>query len=34
VEDIRGYIEDGTFEEQTPALLERWKNNATKKSDS
>jgi queuine tRNA-ribosyltransferase len=34
VEDIRSYITDGTFEEQVPALLERWKNNATKKSDS
>jgi len=31
VEDIRGYIAEGTFEEQIPALLERWKNNATKK---
>jgi queuine tRNA-ribosyltransferase len=28
VEDIRGYIENGTFEEQRPLLLERWENNA------
>jgi queuine tRNA-ribosyltransferase len=28
VEDIRGYIENGTFEEQIPMLLERWENNA------
>jgi len=28
VEDIRGYIADGNFEEQIPALLERWANNA------
>ena len=34
VEDIRGYIVDGTFEEQIPTLLERWENNATKKPDS
>jgi len=30
VEDIRGYISDGIFEEQVPALLERWENNAKK----
>jgi queuine tRNA-ribosyltransferase len=34
VEDIHGYIADGTFEDQVPALLQRWKDNATKKSDS
>jgi len=34
VEDIRGYIADGTFEEQIPDLLERWKNNAAKKTNS
>ena len=28
VEDIRGYISDGIFEEQVPALLDRWENNA------
>jgi queuine tRNA-ribosyltransferase len=32
VEDIRGYIKDGTFEERIPMLLERWKNNAERKS--
>ncbi len=31
VEDIRGYIADGTFEEQRPILLERWENNAKRK---
>ena len=34
VVEIRGYIADGTFEKQIPDLLERWKNNATKKADS
>ena len=34
VGEIRGYIADGTFEKQIPDLLERWKNNATKKADS
>ena len=33
VEDIRGYIADGTFEEQIPVLLERWSNNAQRKSE-
>jgi queuine tRNA-ribosyltransferase len=28
VEDIRGYIADGTFEERVPGLLAYWKNNA------
>lgn len=28
VEDIRGYIVDGTFEERVPGLLAYWKNNA------
>ncbi len=28
VEDIRGFIVEGTFEEQVPALLEKWSNNA------
>jgi queuine tRNA-ribosyltransferase len=28
VEEIRGYITDGTFEEQIPVLLERWDKNA------
>ncbi len=28
VEDIRGYITEGTFEEQIPMLLEKWSNNA------
>ena len=30
VEDIRGYIAEGTFEKQVPVLLERWKDNAKK----
>ena len=30
VEDIRGYITDGTYEEQVPVLLKRWDNNAKK----
>jgi queuine tRNA-ribosyltransferase len=30
VEDIRGYIADGTFDERVPDLLEYWKNNAKK----
>jgi queuine tRNA-ribosyltransferase len=34
VENIRGFIVGGTFEKQIPVLLERWKNNATKKTDS
>ncbi len=33
VEDIRGYIADGTFEEQVPVLLEKWSNNAQRKSE-
>lgn len=33
VEEIRGYIVDGTFEEQVPALLERWANNAKRNSE-
>jgi queuine tRNA-ribosyltransferase len=28
VEDIRGYIAEGSFEEQVPALLRNWTNNA------
>jgi queuine tRNA-ribosyltransferase len=28
VEDIRGYIAEGTYEGQVPALLEKWSNNA------
>ena len=32
VEDIRGYIADGTFEEQIPTLLEYWANNAKRNS--
>ena len=28
VEDIRGYVADGSFEGQTPDLLEKWSNNA------
>jgi queuine tRNA-ribosyltransferase len=28
VEEIRGYIAEGTYEEQVPMLLERWSNNA------
>lgn len=27
IEDIRGYIADGTFEEKIPTLLGKWKNN-------
>lgn len=30
VEDIRGFITDGTFEEQIPVLLKHWKDNAKK----
>jgi len=30
VEDIRGYIADGTFDERVTDLLEYWKNNAKK----
>lgn len=33
VEEIRVYIVDGTFEEQVPALLERWANNAKRNSE-
>ena len=32
VEDIRGYIADGTFEAQIPNLLEKWSNNAKRES--
>jgi len=32
VEDIRGFIKEGTFEEQVPILLERWENNAMRNS--
>jgi queuine tRNA-ribosyltransferase len=32
VEDIRAYIADGTFEGRLSALLERWANNAERKS--
>lgn len=28
VEEIRGYIVEGSFEEQAPVLLEKWSNNA------
>jgi len=31
MEQIRGYITKGTFEEHAPALLERWSNNAERK---
>lgn len=31
VEEIRGQIAAGTFEEQAPLLLKRWQNNASKK---
>jgi queuine tRNA-ribosyltransferase len=34
IEDIRRYIEEGTFEEQVPILLARWANNAERKSKS
>jgi queuine tRNA-ribosyltransferase len=30
VEDIRGYIAQGTFEKQVPVLLEKWSNNANR----
>ena len=30
VEDIRGFIADGTFEGKIPILLKRWKDNAKK----
>ncbi|MBN1454441.1 MAG: tRNA guanosine(34) transglycosylase Tgt [Anaerolineales bacterium] len=30
VEDIRGYIADGTFDEKVPLLLRQWKNNANR----
>ena len=30
VEDIRGFITDGTFEKQIPVLLKHWKDNAKK----
>ena len=30
VEDIRGFITNGTFEEQIPVLLKHWKDNAKK----
>ena len=32
VEDIRGYIVDGIFEERVPVLLEKWSNNAKRES--
>jgi queuine tRNA-ribosyltransferase len=32
VEDIRGYILEGSFESRIPALLERWDNNAQRKT--
>ncbi len=31
VEDIRGYIAEGSFESRIPALLEQWDNNAQRK---
>ena len=31
MEQIRGYITEGTFEEHAPALLERWSNNAERR---
>ena len=34
VEDIRGYIMEGTFEEKIPVLLERWDNNAKRADGS
>jgi queuine tRNA-ribosyltransferase len=34
VEDIRGYIADGTFEEQIPILLKLWENNAKRSRDT
>jgi queuine tRNA-ribosyltransferase len=30
VEEIRGYIADGTFDEKVPLLLKQWKNNANR----
>jgi len=30
VEDIRGYIADGTFDKKVPMLLKQWKNNANR----
>jgi queuine tRNA-ribosyltransferase len=30
VEEIRGYIVDGTFDEKVPLLLKQWKNNANR----
>jgi queuine tRNA-ribosyltransferase len=30
VEEIRGYIADGTFNEKVPLLLKQWKNNANR----
>ena len=33
VEEIRGYIKEGTFEDQIPGLMERWANNAQRKSE-
>ena len=30
MEEIRGYISDGTFEERAPDLLARWENNASR----
>ena len=34
VEEIRGYISDGMFEEQMPMLLERWENNAQRQMNA
>lgn len=34
VEEIRGYIAQGTFDEQVPVLLGRWENNAARKPNS
>jgi len=30
MEQIRGYIAEGIFEEKAPLLLEQWKNNASR----
>jgi hypothetical protein len=33
VEDIRGYVADGVFEEKVPSLLMQWANNAQRKNN-
>jgi queuine tRNA-ribosyltransferase len=32
MEEIRGYIAEGTFEEQVPELLAQWQGNAERKN--